>query len=195
MLFRPRERPSLSKRVQWLVWPRRGWRRAGTYVLHRLRRLPGSPGYIAMGFAFGAAVSFTPFVGLHFAIAALLAWSLGGSVVAAAIGTAVGNPWTFPFIWLASHRLGNAIVGGLVTEPLPEELTMRYIFTHPTAVLVPMAVGGVLLGIVAWFLAYWLVKRIVERYQQIRQKRLSVAAARSDVDAARKTAEKRGEGR
>ena len=28
-----------------------------------------------------------------------------------AIGTAVGNPWTFPFIWAAIYRTGAFILG------------------------------------------------------------------------------------
>lgn len=172
MLFRPRQRPPLHRRARSLVWPRRGWRRAGTYVFHRLQRLPGSPAYIATGFAFGAAVSFTPFIGLHFLIGAILTWLFGGSIIASAIGTAVGNPWTFPFIWIATHRLGVAIIGGPVTEALPEDLSIKYIFEHSWSVLAPMSVGGIIMGGVAWFVSYWIMKSVVARYQAIRRDRL-----------------------
>ncbi len=99
-------------RVWSFVWPRAGWGRASRYIAHRVRRLPGTPYRIAAGLASGAAISFTPFIGLHFVFGALLALLLRGSVVASAIGTAVGNPWTFAIIWPATYSLGHWLIGG-----------------------------------------------------------------------------------
>ena len=73
----------------------------GKKVLIRLKRLQGTPYSIATGFACGVAISFTPFIGFHMILAALTAWLIRGNIIASAIGTIVGNPWTFPFIWLA----------------------------------------------------------------------------------------------
>jgi uncharacterized protein (DUF2062 family) len=50
-------------------------------------------------------------VGLHFILSALLAVVLRGNIVASAIGTIVGNPWTFPIIWAGSYRLGALLLG------------------------------------------------------------------------------------
>ena len=50
-----------------------GWARAFTYWAHRVNRLPGSTYSLSAGIAFGAAISFTPFVGLHLVLA-LAAW-------------------------------------------------------------------------------------------------------------------------
>lgn len=46
------------------------------------------------------------FVGLHFIIAAAIAYICAGNIIASALGTAFGNPLTFPFIWAASYKLG-----------------------------------------------------------------------------------------
>jgi hypothetical protein len=35
----------------------------------------------------------------HFVLSALLAYIARANIIASAIGTVVGNPWTFPFIW------------------------------------------------------------------------------------------------
>ncbi len=154
-----------------LLWPHIGWRRAGSYILHRLKRLPGKPHSIAAGFAWGVAVSFTPLVGFHFAIAGLIAWAIGGNVVAAIIGTAVGNPGTFPLIWLGVYRLGSLVLGGDIGDTLSEGLTLTYIWDHPLAVLVPMAVGSIPAGAVAWLVVYWPVRRLVGDYQELRRRR------------------------
>ena len=61
---------------------------------------------VAAGVAAGAFTSFTPFMGLHFLFAALFAWAIRGNLLASALGTFVGNPLTFPFIWAAtSHQV------------------------------------------------------------------------------------------
>jgi uncharacterized protein (DUF2062 family) len=176
-MFGRRRRLPLSARLRQLVWPRLGWRRAGTYFSHRVRRLPGSPYSIAAGFACGAAISFTPLIGFHFALAALLSWLIGANLIAAAIGTVVGNPWTFPLIWVASYRIG-AFVLGRDGPGLPESLTMTQIFAYPEAVLLPMMIGGMPLGVVAWMVSFWLVRRAVARYQRIRAARLRRRAER-----------------
>ena len=90
-MFKRRHPLPIHKRAGGFFWPRIGWRRSGAYVAHRLRRLPGTPYRIAAGFACGAAVSFTPFIGLHFLLAVLLALAVRGILVASAIGTVVVN--------------------------------------------------------------------------------------------------------
>jgi uncharacterized protein (DUF2062 family) len=39
-----------------------------------------------------------------------MAFLLRANVVASAIGTLIGNPLTFPFIWLSSYKLGTALL-------------------------------------------------------------------------------------
>ena len=52
-------------------------------------------------------VSFSPFIGFHFLLAILFAYLLRGNLIAALIGTFVGNPFTFPFIWIFIYKVGN----------------------------------------------------------------------------------------
>ncbi len=162
----------MHKRAGAILWPRSGWRRSGAYVAHRLRRLPGTPYRIAAGFASGAAISFTPFIGLHFVLAALLALVVRGNLIAAAIGTAVGNPWTFPFIWLWTYSLGRWVLGGEALTALPENLSFQHIFENPLEVLLPMIVGGIPTALVAWFVFFWPLQRTVAGYQKARRRRL-----------------------
>ena len=170
-MFRRRNNPGWAARARDFLWPRRGWRRAGTYVFHRVRRLPGSPYSIAAGFACGAAMSFTPYIGFHFFGAALLAWVIGGSLMASAIGTAVGNPWTFPFIWAGIYRLGCWMLGWEAGHRLPDELTLSYIFEHPSAILLPMSLGAVPAVAVVWMAFFWPVRELVADYQRLHRRR------------------------
>lgn len=167
-------------RVWSLVWPRIGWRRASLYIAHRVRRLPGTPYRIAAGFACGAAVSFTPFVGFHFMAAALLALLMRGNVVASAIGTAVGNPWTFPFIWTWIYAVGHWLMGREAASDLPAVLGIDYIFERPMDVLWPMTVGGLPTAVVVWFVVFWPVRGAVAEYQHVRRRRILHRKMRSE---------------
>jgi uncharacterized protein (DUF2062 family) len=159
-------------RVRSFVWPKAGWRRASRYMAHRVRRLPGTPYRIAAGVASGAAVSFTPFIGLHFVVAAMLALLLRGNVVASAIGTAVGNPWTFPFIWTWIYTLGQWLMGADAASDFPATLDLDYIFERPLDVLWPMTLGALPTAVVVWIAIFWPVRGAVAEYQHVRHRRI-----------------------
>jgi hypothetical protein len=172
-MFKRRIPLPFHQRAGSFFWPSGGWRRSGAYVAHRLRRLPGTPYRIAAGFASGAAISFTPFIGLHFVLAAALALAVRGNVIAAAIGTVVGNPWTFPFIWLWTYSLGRWFLGhGQTTKVLPAHFSFQHIFENPFEVLLPMIVGGIPTAVIAWFVFFWPLQRTVEEYQKARKRRI-----------------------
>ncbi len=147
-----------------------GWRRLARYLTHRLRRLPDSAYGIAAGFACGVAISFTPFIGFHFLLAASLAWLLNANLFASALGTVAGNPWTFPIIWLWVYKLGNWILGN-PEGSLPQSVGFGYIFDNPWQVFLPMTVGGVLTGIAAWFACFLPLRQAIAGYHMIRQRR------------------------
>ena len=183
MLFRARHAPGLRQRLRQFIWPRSGWGRALNYVAHRLARLPGTPHSIAAGFACGAAISFTPFLGLHFVLAGLLAWALGANILASAIGTVVGNPWTLPLIWFWTYRIGSWILGSDPGEGVQVEFSLAYLMDNPYRLLQPMFVGSVPLGAVVWITSYVPLRYLVAGYQHARRARRSRRTARAAAEA------------
>jgi uncharacterized protein len=187
MLFRRRQGLTFFQSVLIFLWPRRGMQRGWRYIWHRVARISASPHTIALGFAIGAFVSFTPFIGLHFIIAALMALLLGGSIVASALGTAVGNPLTFPFMWLATYNLGALLLGYRQRTRLLIELPdgmLLLLFTEPGEFwrafwagvgpyIVPMTVGSIPLGLACGLAVYFIVRSAVAGYQRRRQAKLS----------------------
>lgn len=172
MMFMRRHKSHLLHQVREFFWPKSGWRRAGRYLGYRVMRLHGTPYSIAAGFACGAAASFTPFVGFHFMLAALCAWLIGGHILASAIGTAVGNPWTFPFIWAWLLRFGEWMLGGEMGNHLADEISMSYIFNNFWHVMFPMIIGSLPTAPVVWFVTYQPLRRVVASYQALRNHRL-----------------------
>lgn len=80
-------------------------------LLRRLARLGSDPHAVAAGFASGAALSCTPLFGLHFLLSFALAWVVRGHMLAAALGTAVGNPLTFPVFVSGAYGVGTLLLG------------------------------------------------------------------------------------
>ncbi|QYK41493.1 MAG: DUF2062 domain-containing protein [Paracoccaceae bacterium] len=197
MVFKRRTKRSW---LQWLsegFWPKSGWGRALIYIQHRLRRLPDAPHRIARGIFAGVFISFTPLFGLHFFFAAGIAWLMRGNIIAALIATVVGNPITFPFIAALSVELGNWILGhGGEMTPLQiaaafgqagAELSANFwaLFDADTParwerlhrffhrVYWPYMIGGLIPGIIAGLVGYYLSLPVIGAYQKLRKKRLA----------------------
>jgi uncharacterized protein (DUF2062 family) len=202
MIFKRRERPSTYTRVREAVAPRKGiWRGVG-YIHLRMRRLPDSPHRIALGFACGSMASFTPFFGLHFVIAAGLAWAARANLLAALFGTVVGNPLTFPLISAVSLWTGRRLLGlrddvsdfEAVTHAFAHGLnsiwaTVKSWFGHGPSMLdglsvfmmdvfLPYLVGGILPGLVTSAGCYWVIGPLIAAYQERRRERLMSIQAR-----------------
>jgi uncharacterized protein (DUF2062 family) len=172
MLLGRRNPESLAQRLRGWLWPRAGWRRAGRYLLLRLTHAPGTPHGVAAGLAAGVAVSLTPFLGLHLLLSLGLAYLTRGDLLAAALGTLVGNPWTLPLILATDYRLGCLILGlppqGL---HLPGELGPDTLLGEVGRLLWPMAVGSVPLAAAAWAVIYVSAVRAVAAGRERRLRR------------------------
>ncbi len=195
MVFRRRDRRPLWKVVTDFFWPKGGWGRAFTYVKHRLHRLPDPPHRIARGIFAGVFTTFTPFYGLHFLFAAVLALLLRGNVVAALLGTFFGNPLTYVPIGVVSLQTGHALLGrrALAEDEISRSLGGKFldagddlkdnflsIFNEDRAdwhnlhvfydeVFFPYMIGGIIPGIVTGLAAYYISLPVITAYQHRRK--------------------------
>lgn len=175
MLFKRRREAGLRERFRVWLWPRVSWRRSWAYYIKRTLRLSATPHAIAAGMAAGAFASFTPFIGFHFLLAFIVAYVVRGNLVAGAIGTAVGNPLTFPFIWAATFQTGEFLLRGehrVVPQRLGREL-MEKSFDQVWPLVKPMLLGSIPLGLIAAAVSYCLVYKAVAAYQTARRERLA----------------------
>lgn len=178
MLFRRRHKPRFSHRIGNMIWPRSGWGRALLYGWRRVSRLSASPHIIALGFCAGVFASLTPFLGFHFVIAALIAWLVGGSILASAFGTMAGNPLTWPVVWLGAFNIGNWVLGwDAPADKLPLEPSVSMFMEHPiehfATIMLPMALGCIPIGLAIAAVCYWPVRGSVAAYQSARRDRIS----------------------
>ena len=210
MLMKRRTPPGWLEWLRVALWPRRSWLRSGQYVTKRILRITASPHAVAAGVAAGAFTSFTPYMGLHFLVAALLAWLLRGNLIASALGTFVGNPLTFPLIWTATYNTGHRILGTAtqhgdappLASAMGDFLSACFAADWGRAgaaldaiwepILWPMTVGGMLLGPFIAVPIYFATRRAALLFRESRRNRL-LAKATALRDKARAAAEAKRE--
>ena len=185
-MFKRRRAQSRIDRVRSILWPDRGFGRLISYVIQRIKRMPGSTLSIAIGAAWGVAVSFTPLLGLHLLVGLMLAYLTRGNLLACLFATFIGNPWTFPIFFYLDYRLGAFIItelGGTVKsigDTLPS--FMAAFFSDPAALIgalfMPIIVGCLVLGTIAWFAGFGFTYWAVDGWRRHRARRLAAARER-----------------
>lgn len=128
-------------------------------LLRRLLRLGSDPHAVAAGFASGAALSCTPLFGLHFLLAFGLAWVVRGHMLAAALGTAVGNPVTFPVFVSGAYAVGTLLFG------VPDQLEGAAMGAILRDAFLITFIGSLPIAILAYAGTYLLLKPALIRLQ------------------------------
>jgi uncharacterized protein (DUF2062 family) len=195
VVFKRRDRRPIWQAVADFFWPRGGWGRAFTYVKHRVRRLPDPPHRIARGIFAGIFVTFTPFFGLHFFLAATVAWIMRGNIIASLLSTFVGNPLTFVPIMAISlqtgyfltgqgHALGDEVhrsLGGKFVDAgrdlkhniwavfTDEPADWSHLLVFYDEVFFPYMVGSILPGLIAGMIGYYISLPVIQAYQNRRK--------------------------
>jgi hypothetical protein len=140
-------------------------------------------------------------LGLHFILAGALAMLLRGNVLASAIGTFFGNPWTFILIWLVDYEVGLGIIHALGYGADLHVLSVDQLFAimgnvmrflsftgniswvdlsrDVEQVFMPLLIGGTVLGVFAWATSFLLTLWAVKGWRLHRGKRLLKAAQRA----------------
>ena len=145
-------------------------RRFFSYYKLKLARLPASSYAISAGFACGSMVSFTPLLGFHFVLAVVFSYLLRANYIAALIGTIVGNPISFPFIWGLIYKVGVFVVDRSDNNLSPN-INFETIINQTYDIFIPMLVGGAVLAIPVWLLTYFITYSFVSSFKKARIKK------------------------
>ena len=148
------------------------WKSLKEGVEHILK-LDDPPNKVALGFAIGIFISFTPFLGLHLVLAAILSWIFRTRIRVAALATLFCNPWTMPFIYGSNLIVGNKLLNGtssiniryllnMVNRLGKDLLTLDYraikFFFHEFMyVAKPFALGTIIMGTLSALISYIIV--------------------------------------
>ena len=147
-------------------------------ALRRLLTLDDPPERTALAFSVGVFIAFSPFLGLHTIMATVLAFAFRFNKVAIYTGTFINNPFlTLVPIILASYAVGAFLMGrplalppgGLELLRDPHLLTASYwreLFAQFWGLLLPFAVGGMVLSVVCSLAAYPVTLRLLRANQR-----------------------------
>jgi uncharacterized protein (DUF2062 family) len=141
-------------------------KRTARYLFLRFIRIRRDPSEIARGLAIGVFAGMSPFLGFHIIIAVVLAMLFKGNKIMALIGTGVGNPLTFSFIFYLDYKVGRWVLGGTTESFKPLSLDPLEILHASWKILFPMSLGSLILGLLAATLAYFLSNPLVRFIQE-----------------------------
>lgn len=130
-------------------------------LFRRLFALDDTPERIALAFALGVFLAFSPLLGLHTFLGLLFAFVFGLNRIALFLGVFVNNPWTLIPIYSAGTYLGSLFVGFPRRPPLPSfhwQALMSSEFWIQLAgqwhILKPLVLGSSILSVIAAALSY-----------------------------------------
>ena len=189
MVFKRRKSLPIARKIREGLFPEKGWSRAAEYMMARIKRLPDSPKNISFGVAIGVFVSFSPFFGIHVLLAFIIARSLRVNILAAILGTFMGNPVTFPIIAALNFGIGELFFDFSAEEIssksfLQQLVDVAYAFYGNISIIMqgkradfsteidffygiflPYLLGGLVLGVVAGVVSYFIVLPMIVTYK------------------------------
>lgn len=142
------------------------------------------PHKLALSFAVGTYIAFSPYVGFHSALVLLLSWSFSLECAATfAAAWLINNPWTMLPIYAFTYNVGECVLGswfGINTAaynpsvpacitPLTSWLAVKTGLTHIS--LWSFILGGNLVGVCAALLMYPLIKPLFKQLIQEKNKK------------------------
>ena len=154
-------------------------RRLVRYYYNKAVREKGTPEYIARGWAIGMFIGFAVPFGLQLLVSIPLSFLLKGSKLGATVGTLATNHFTifiiYPFqCWLGSNLIGNPLSFSEISAGLEEVIKNQdyeTLFLLGKDLVASFFIGGFLLAFISTPICYFLVKNLVIRYRQAKEKR------------------------
>ena len=133
--------------------------------VYKIRDFPES---VAIGLAWGVAISFTPLLGFHLLICYSGTILMRGNLIAATVGSVIGNPWTFPFFFYFTYKFGTIFYYVPIVN---YEFTIKFLLENFHALFLPTLIGSLPIAIIVWFITYKAGKYFLEkRYYEKRNK-------------------------
>ena len=163
------------------------WRKA----YHRFLKIRGHPREISLGFALGLLVGMSPFMGLHTAIAVLLAALLKWNKFSAALAVWISNPFTAPVIYGLTYLIGAKVLSYENSYTLPPQFNLDAlldIIRSAPEIIWVFIIGGVVIGIPLAIAGYFCAYFAIFEYRKNLRPKLNIEKA---TDIARKLKNRR----
>jgi len=168
-------------------------------VLKWIFKLRGSPKAIAGGLSLGMFIAFTPTIGLQVILAALFATIFNLNRASAIIAVWITNPVTIPIIFTFNYWVGKMIISGPPVSDVAKSLldfvklmasfdiwqVMDQFIAFMQLgkeVLIPLAIGSVLVGSCIAAVTYLTSIRMLEAYFARRERKRKLRQASKEAN-------------
>jgi len=133
------------------------------FYLKKLTELRESPDKLARGLALGVFIGFLPIIGFQVITAVIIALFTRANKVAAAVGTHVTNPWTTIPILILDYYVGCFVLRKHACVPHIDFSSFGALLNSGKEILLPMFIGGVILGSIFSVLSYFGMKKLLQK--------------------------------
>ena len=173
--FKPYALSFSLKKIKSFFWPTGGIKKACQDFFLKLVRLQDSPSAIALGFAFGVGISFTPFLGGHILLTLACSWIFKFNKVSSLLGTLIGTPWTLPFMIFMSYKTGLKLNGLLIqlfpslplsSDIISQPFNLKNLYDHPGDFFFPTLIGSLPIGVLSGGVAFILIFSAIKSYRK-----------------------------
>jgi hypothetical protein len=140
-------------------------RRTGQILLH----VEDSPSRVALAFALGVFIAFSPLLGIHTGLAIVIALAFRLNKVAILAGAWINNPWTLAPMYTAGTFLGCFVLGVSPTSlgEIDWSLSGRAFYASLASglrpLVLPFVVGNLVLGAVAGLVSFLALRFLLAR--------------------------------
>lgn len=157
--------------------------------LQGIMKLDDPPHKLALAFAIGVFIAFSPWLGLHIISCFFFAWLFRVSKVVVLTGAFVNNPWTMVPMYAFCLWFGIKITGGTAEVPKIAWSTLgfRDLFSVLLPFLWPFVVGTLVTGAVASVPTYFLILWLIKRYRREETKLAVVEELREESEVRKKS--------
>ncbi len=141
------------------------------YFYLRIVRVRTDAHSTALGLALGVFVGCLPIIPFQFLTVLPLAFLLRANKMTALLGTFVSNPPTLPIFYFFLYKVGKVVVPGRVPQLDMQQLAFSELLQKGWDLVTVMMVGGLIVGIPAAILTYFVALRCILAYQKKRELR------------------------
>ena len=138
--------------------------------LGRVVALDDTPERIALAFALGVFLAFSPLLGLHTLLGLTISFLFGLNRMVILVGVFVNNPWTLVPIYAAGTYVGSLLVGFPSRPALPSfgwnqlwHSTFWWQLASQWHILKPLMVGSSILSVLAALAAYFVALHVIRQ--------------------------------
>lgn len=125
------------------------------------------PDRLALAFAIGVFVAFTPTIGLHTISAFFLAWAFRVNKAVTFSGTLISNPYTVIPMYGISLWFGSKLLGQRIGFDIDlKNLSLWNLWGEFKPLLLPLFLGTTVLGIISAIISYFILYYLIKRYRR-----------------------------